>query len=257
MQGFPETLVKVTPAPLEPLREHRVLSTAILALDDFIGGFEASQVALLDSSSRFVFDLTSLLCIQAVVIFDEELIFVDGGNSIDPYGIANICKRKGCDKEHVLSQLNVARAFTAYQLVTLICEKLEGMIKESRASTVVVSSFADLFFDKDMVWQESFQLIKRCMGELERLTHEHNLITILTNHGLAKLHFRRGLRNLMYEAPDKLIRFESHGKGLKVLLPRKSSFIYYYPVPTYQTILDEFLWGEKNGKNRANLQDDS
>ncbi|MEE9151226.1 MAG: hypothetical protein V3U20_05245, partial [Thermoplasmata archaeon] len=220
-------------------------------LDDLIGGFTASQVALLDSSSRFVFDLTSLLCVQAIDTFREELIFVDGGNSIDPYGIANICKRRGHQKQHVLSQINVARAFTAYQLVTLINDKLEEMIKNSKASTLIVSCFIDLFFDRDMAWQESFQLIKRSLATLKKLTREYNLITIITNQGLAKLHFRRGLRNLMYNTPDKVVRFEDRKKGLKVSLPREDTFVYFHPVPTYQTVLDEFFKGENHGKNRS------
>ncbi len=253
MHIISETLIDSVPSALEPLREHRALYTALYPLDEFIGGFEASQVTLLDSSSAFVFDLVSMLCVQAVNTFDEELIFVDGGNSIDPYGIANICKRKRYDKGHVLSQINVARAFTAYQLVTLINDRLEDMLKKSRASTLFVSCFMDLFFDKDMAWTESFQLIKRSIATIKKLTHEHNLITIITNHGLAKLHFRRGLRNLMYNAPDKLVRFEGRKRGLKVLMPRKESFIYFYPVPTYQTILEEFITGESHGKNGAYL----
>ena len=130
MRSESEALTESAPYPLEPLREHRALHTSLFRLDELIGGFEASQVALLDSSNRFVFDLTSLLCVQAVSTFDEELVFVDGGNSIDPYGIANICRRKGHDKGQMLSQINVARAFTAYQLVTLINEDdllIEGL----------------------------------------------------------------------------------------------------------------------------------
>jgi hypothetical protein len=249
-----EAIAETIPSPLEPLREHRVLYTSLSRLDEFIGGFEASQVALLDSSSNFVFDLTSVLCVQGVEAFSEEIIFVDGGNSVDPYGIANICKRKGYDKRHVLSQINVARAFTAYQLVTLINDRLEDMVKKSRASTVIVSNFVDLFFDKDMAWQESFQLIKRSMNTLKKLTNDHNLVTIITNYGLAKLHFRRALRNLMYSAPGKIVRIEDRRKGLKVSMAKKGEFIYFFPVPTYQTILDEFFFaGESHGKNRAYL----
>lgn len=253
MHIYSETLSESASTSSEPLREHRVLYLSLPPLDEFIGGFEASQIALLDSSSGFVFDLTTMLCAQAVNAFHEELIFVDGGNSIDPYGIANICKRKGYDKQHVLSQINCARAFTAYQMVTLINDKLEGMIKKSRSSTLIVSCFMDLFLDKDMAWLESFQLIKRSLATLKELTSQYNLITIITNHGLAKLHFRRGLRNLMQTVPDKLVRFEGRKKGLKVVLPNKYSFIYFYPVPTYQTILDEFFKGEIYGKNCADL----
>jgi len=248
-----EALEETVITQLEPLCEHKVLYLSLARLDEFIGGFAASQVTLLDSSGCFVFDLVSMLCVEAIKNSNEELIFVDGGNSIDPYGIANLCKRKGYDKEHVLSQINVARAFTAYQLVTLINDRLEEMIKKSKASTLIVSCFLDLFFDKDMAWQESFQLIKRSLAKIKKLTGKYNLITVITNYGLAKLHFRRGLRNLMYDTPKKLVRMEERKKCIKVVLPKEDSFIYYYPVPTYQTILDEFFLGESYGKNSAHL----
>ena len=151
-----ESQTQVLPATLESLREHRVLLLAQPRLDELIGGFSSSEVALIDSGSGFVFDLTSVLCVQATTTFCEELIFVDGGNSIDPYGIANLCKRMGYNRQEVLSQINCARAFTAYQLVTLINDNLEDMVRNSRASTLIVSCFVDLFFDKDMAWQESF-----------------------------------------------------------------------------------------------------
>jgi hypothetical protein len=251
MQTHSEIKPESITAALEPLREHRVLYLSQSRLDELIGGFSASQVVLLDSSSRYVFDLTSMLCVSAVSAFSEEVVFVDGGNSIDPYGIANICKIQGYDKDHVLSQINCARAFTAYQLVTLINDRLENMVKESRASTLVVSRFVDLFFHKDMPWSESFQLIKRSLATIKRLTRKHNLITIITNYGLAKLHFRRGLRNLMYNTPEKLVRIEERKKYLLVGMPKKDAAIYYYPVPTYQTLIDDFFLGEDNGKNSA------
>ena len=74
-----ETSIDSVPCALEPLREHRLLYTSLYPLDEFIGGFEASQVVLLDSSSAFLFDLVSTLCVQAVDTFNEEVIFVDGG----------------------------------------------------------------------------------------------------------------------------------------------------------------------------------
>jgi hypothetical protein len=57
----------------------------------------------------------------------------------------------------------------------------------------------------------------------------------------------------MYNAPDALIRIEDRKKGLKVILPREERFIHFHPVPTYQTILEEFFLGEKYGKNSAYL----
>jgi hypothetical protein len=255
MEVQPEAMTQPASYTSEPLREHRVLSLGLVRLDEFTGGFAASEVTLVDSSSRYVFDLTSLLCVSAVAAFGEEVIFIDGGNSIDPYGIANLCRRMGQGRGHVLSQINVARAFTAYQLVSLINNRLEDMVRQSRASTLVVSCFVDLFFDKDMAWAESFQLIKRCVNTLMRLTREHNLVTVLTNYGLAKLHFRRHLRNLMYNAPDRLVRIEERKKYLKVIAPRAGTAMHFHHVPTYQMILDEFFRGERPGANSAHVQD--
>jgi hypothetical protein len=251
MQVHSEVRPKTEVAKLEPLKEHRVLFLTQSRLDELIGGFSASEMVLLDSSSRYVFDLSSMLCVLGVSAFNEEVIFVDGGNSIDPYGIANICKKRGYDKKHVLSQINCARAFTAYQLVTIINDRLKNMISESKASTLIVSHFVDLFFDKDMPWTESFQLIKRSLATIKKLTARHNLITVITNYGLAKLHYRRGLRNLMYNTPDKLVRIEERKKFLLVSMPRKDEFIQYYPVPTYQTLLEDFFLRNNNGKNSA------
>ena len=255
MEVQPEAITQPASYTTESFREHRVLSLGLLRLDEFIGGFAASEVTLVDSSSRYVFDLASLLCVSAVAAFDEEVIFVDGGNSIDPYGIANLCRRKGHHRGYVLSQINVARAFTAYQLTSLINGRLEDMVRQSRASTLIVSCFVDLFFDNDMAWVESFQLIKRCVNTLMRLTREHNLVTVLTNYGPAKLHFRRHLRNLMYNAPDRLIRIEERKGYLKVTAPRTGTAIHFYPVPTYQMILDEFSGGKSHGANSAHVQD--
>jgi hypothetical protein len=137
--------------------------------------------------------------------------------------------------------------------VSLINDRLEDMVKQSKASTLVVSCFVDLFFDKDMVWAESFQLIKRCVNTLMRLTREHNLVTVLTNYGLAKLHFGRHLRNLMYNVPDRLVRIEERKKHLKVIEPRAGTAMHFHPVPTYQMVLDEFFRGKSHGANSAHI----
>ncbi len=73
---------------------------------------------------------------------------------------------------------------------------------------------------------------------------KYNLITVITNYGLAKLHFRKSLRNVMYNTPNKLVRIEEKRKGLLVSVPAKEESIYYYPVPTYQTLLEYFYSGD-------------
>ncbi|MBU0685670.1 MAG: hypothetical protein KJ653_07495, partial [Candidatus Thermoplasmatota archaeon] len=109
----------------EPLLHDRTLNTSILQLDELTGGFKSAQVTLFDSDNNYATSLLHLLCIKAISQFDEEVVWIDGGNTIDPYAISSLCKRLRLDKRDILSRINISRAFTAYQLVTLIDDKLE------------------------------------------------------------------------------------------------------------------------------------
>src|SRR3989304_5670106 len=77
--------------PPEPVQvpERRALTTSVPVPDRRLGGFEAGRLTLIDSGSDYVFHLTSLLCVRAVME-GGEVVFVDGGNSIDPPGLRRI-----------------------------------------------------------------------------------------------------------------------------------------------------------------------
>jgi hypothetical protein len=153
---------------------------SIPAIDTLTGGFEPGKVTLIDSSSRFVFQLASLLCVRAAL--DGPVVFVDGGNSIDPYGIARICRARRLDARLVLSRIRVARAFTAYQLSTLVNERLDWAVRESAAGTIVVACPLDLLFDKDVPWRESYQLTRRSLGEIKAIAREAGVVAIVTHY---------------------------------------------------------------------------
>src|SRR5512138_3925828 len=97
-----------------------VIPTSIPTLDRFITGLHSSQIILIDSADRTVFDLTHIFCVNAVNTLHEEVVWIDGGNSINPYEIGRICRRFGIDRNEILGNINIARAFTAYQLVSLV-----------------------------------------------------------------------------------------------------------------------------------------
>src|SRR3989304_6264515 len=97
------------PQELVQVRERRLLTTSIPVLDRLLGGFEGGRVTLIDSGSDYVFHLTSLLCVRAVME-GSEVVFVDGGNTIDPHGIARIAGRAGLARLDVLPRNHGARA---------------------------------------------------------------------------------------------------------------------------------------------------
>ncbi len=221
-------------------------------LDSVVGGFRPREMALIDSSSPFVFGLLSELCVQAVTGYGSEMIFVDGGNSIRPYEIARIAKLRGLDPYGVLPKINVARGFTAHQLAALINDRLEPALGRTGASTIVVSSILDLFMDRDMKWNESFQLLKRSMLELKRIAKRHDAVCIISNYGTG-IYRTRALRSTMNDCPDRIVRMDSMGTGMRICLPRHGTYLYRYPVPQSQTVLDRYLRECNYGEDCRNL----
>src|SRR3989304_2618210 len=126
--------------PPEPVQvpERRALTTSVPVPDRRLGGFEAGRLTLIDSGSDYVFHLTSLLCVRAVME-GGEVVFVDGGNSIAPHGIARMAGRAGLARLDVLPRVHVARAFTCHQMATILMEQLEGKVRDSGAGLVVLS----------------------------------------------------------------------------------------------------------------------
>ena len=236
----------------EHLLHERVLKTSIVQIDELTGGFRSSQVTLLDSDSSYANSLLHLLCIRAVSEFDEEIVWIDGGNTIDPYAISSLCKRLRLDKREVLSRVNVSRAFTAYQLVTLIDEKLEEQVERSTPSTIIVSSMTDMFLDKDMKWMESHQLLRRCAEDISRITKDHETISVVTGSALHKAGSGLALSTLLYENADLAIQMRTRKNGLLLRVPRADRETLFLPVPWNQLTLDEFR-GEGHGTDSSHV----
>ncbi len=236
----------------EPLMHERVLETSVLQLDELIGGFRSGQVTLLDSDSAYSTDLLHLLSVRAISQFDEEVVWIDGGNSIDPYSIGSLCKRLGLDRREILSRINVSRAFTAYQLVTLIDEKLEEHVERCSPAAVVVSSITEMFLDKDMKWMESHQLLRRCLEDISRITKERETISVVTNNAHRQVRPSPKLSMLLYEHADLVVQMRTRRNGMLIRLPGKDRQTLFVPVPWNQYTLDEF-GGDADGKDRAHI----
>ncbi len=220
--------------------QERVVRTSIPTLDAFFGGLRAGHLALMDSSDRMLFDLTHILCVNGVSTLGQDVVWVDGGNSVNPYELGRICRRFGLDRNEVLDSVMVARAFTAYQLVSLIDECLEAEVERTGAGMIIVSCLPDMFQDREMRWSESFQLIKRCVERLHGLARDRGTVTLMTNHGLGKIAQRRSLKNLLYGMADDIVRIENASRCLRISLPQRQECMYYHPVPHNQTTLEEF-----------------
>ncbi len=233
------TLVQVPDVVLRPS-----LTTGLPVLDAYLGPFDASRLAFVDSGSDFAFQLQTLLCVRCVAELDADVVFVDGGNSVDPHGIVRAAKRVGLGRLDVLPRIRVARAFTCHQMATLLVDRLEEAVAESGAKLVVLSCLPELFLDEDVAYGEAHQLFLRSLRKIREVTEEHGTITIATNAGLAKLHRRRGIRRAMYEAADRAVKLQHHRRGVIITRLETGEKGWFRPAPPNQLTLEDFTNGQ-------------
>src|SRR5712692_800219 len=225
----PEVRVETRPA----------LTTLVPTLDRILGPFEAGKITLIDSGSDFVFHLTTLLSVRAVME-GHEVVFLDGGNSVDPHGMVALGKRAAMTREEILPRVHVARAFTCHQMTTLILDMLDRKIEKTRAGLVVLACLPTMFLDEDVEVGEAHQLFQRSMRAFRQTVGEREVVGLVTNAGLAKLHRRKSIRRQLYEGADRVIRI-AHGKG-GILIHRLDTGTseWYAAVPPDQTTMDDF-----------------
>jgi hypothetical protein len=220
--------------------EDMLATTAIPPVDELLSGLRAGTITTIDSSDPLLFTMVNMLCVNFVREWHKDVIWVDGGNSVNPYDLTYVCKRFRLRPESVLSSINVSRAFTAYQMSTLVEESLEEELVRCHGGMVMISCYPDLFQDADMDWEESLRLMTRGMGKLRSLTEKHRTVTVVTNYGLAKLMYRKGLRPLFYDGVDRVVSMEHRSGHTRVSLPKEEREIMYRPVSPNQTTLDEY-----------------
>lgn len=221
------------------------LSLGVSVLDEVFPGFEAGDFAVLygDSASFISF----LLCVRAQLSPEKgglgsPIVFVDGGNSFSPYLVAELSRNYGLDSRTTLENIYISRAFTAYQLSSLILEKLEPYLKSKKAKLLVVSDISTLFFDKDVPKTEAKDLFMKICAKLSEIAANKQTAIIAT-------YFpdRISKRSVFFEAvlfgrSNILIKFKRKGKILTFILedhPRIKPFTLNFP--TDYTTLTDFM----------------
>ena len=78
---------------------------------------------------------------------DSTVVLVDGGNRSDPYLCIDFARQYGLDVNQVLSKIISSRAFTVYQLESLLAHELPSIISKYNAKFVVISDLLAMFTD--------------------------------------------------------------------------------------------------------------
>jgi len=80
----------------------------------------------------------------------------------------------------VLERIFISRAFTAYQLTSLILDKLEETVQKYNAKLVVISDIAGFFLDDDIPNEEAQKVYSQIINYLSSFAKKHQIILIAT-----------------------------------------------------------------------------
>jgi hypothetical protein len=171
------TIAKSSSSPLR-------LSFNLETIDALFPGFTIPTFAILQGSPT-VSQLSTLLAVRAQLPYqlgglETNVVFVDGGNTFRLYDVSFTAQLHELNPKEVLDRIFVSRAFTAYQMTSLILDKLHEAVKRYNAKLVIVSDLAGLYLDTDVSEQEARDVFHQLTHYLAKFAEANDVIVVST-----------------------------------------------------------------------------
>ncbi|MCK5030380.1 MAG: hypothetical protein KAR64_02840 [Thermoplasmatales archaeon] len=222
------------------LKPDIIVKSGITELDRLQGGFKAGEITFLDGNSKLISEMPNQLCVNTYRTFHSDTIYIDGGMCANPYKIARYARMMEIDQRETLEHVQISRAFTVFQLSTLLQDKLEPLIEKHRPRTLIIGMFPCLFFDPDISTRESQTLLKNVLKKIKELTQKYGLITVFTNLDSTQMSNYRNLRDMLYPAVDEIIRMKQLEQCTCIDLVKKQEKVVIVDFAKGQLRLEEF-----------------
>jgi len=163
-------------------KDEQALSFGLQRIDNAFPGFKMGDFAVLHGHPLCK-TLSFLLSVRCQLPKEEgglnsTVIYVDGGNTFNPYAISAIAREYDLDPQSTLEQIFVSRAFTAYQLSALVFETLEDALKRYRSKLILISDIMSLFLDRDVPAREAMDIFNKAIIYLSDLVKKRDVIIV-------------------------------------------------------------------------------
>ncbi|MCI4356973.1 MAG: hypothetical protein L3K18_07530 [Thermoplasmata archaeon] len=142
--------------------------------------FAPGRATVLLGPARLVDGFLPFL-LAAAVAEGREVSVRDGANRLAPYAIGAMSRLLGVRPTDALARVRLARAFTAYQLVTLMESWAESVgVRDPPPSLLVVNDPTRMFYVDDVPPEEGEALLAHVSGCLGRLVRSSRVPLLLT-----------------------------------------------------------------------------
>jgi hypothetical protein len=231
---------------VKPTLQTTHFSLNMPGVNDIFPGFAPNDFAILYGTQSVV-SLTSLLCVRAQLPMQlgglaSNVVFIDGGNTFRLYNIARLAQLHHLNPKKALERIFISRAFTAYQLASLIMEKLEETVKVYNAKLVVISDVAGLFLDSDVPTEEAQKIYSQIVGCLSNFAKTSQIIIVATY-----LPYEFGKRNtrlqeITFGNANTVLRFTKTKYAREVALEKHPRYkLGFAELPSENLTLTDFM----------------
>jgi len=120
-----------------------------------------------------------------------DVIVLDGANRFDPYMASSFARKVFISPERLLKRIRIARAFTCYQMATLIGEKLIALVRTIYESPlqkpwVILLGPISTFLDEDVPEREVPPLFERSLKKIEEMALRGVPFLLFQSNGFSK-----------------------------------------------------------------------
>jgi len=137
-----------------------------------------------------------LLDFTAVLALRGPVRVLDAGNRFDPYRVTRAIRRRTSQLYEVMGRIYVARAFTCYQVVTLLQQA------PATPAPHLVFDLLATFSDQAVTYAESMRLLQLGIEQLQRLRRQAPVIISIRSEPSGQ---RAGLLRLLKRTADLVL----------------------------------------------------
>ena len=112
----------------------------------------------------------AMLDFTAILALRGPVRVLDTGNRFDPYRVSRAIRRQTHELDEVLARIYVARAFTCYQVITLLQQTPDT------PEPKLIFDLLATFYDESISYVESYRLLQIAAGSLLRLRRQGPVI---------------------------------------------------------------------------------
>jgi hypothetical protein len=165
------------------------LTSGLVSVDSLIGGLKPNTIALL-TGSEVRLQAAERYCVRAQLSeakggLNGSAFFIDAGNSFDVYLFTALARKYHLDYDSALNRQLLSRAFTIYELRSLI-EDSETAFAFRKPKLLVVSEVFSLFTEDIDKYEARrvFRNIASSVSEISKREEVPILLTSATRHEL-------------------------------------------------------------------------